>query len=81
VTQSTLALLTAGLGLGAGTLARAAAGSPGIERPYYETPHYDIVRVHFIERRIEVSFQNSLTRMSTVLHAETRPGLKGIASV
>jgi CubicO group peptidase (beta-lactamase class C family) len=31
VTQSTFALLTAGLGLGAGTLARAAAGSPGLD--------------------------------------------------
>jgi hypothetical protein len=47
---------------------------------YYETPHFDIVTVHFIERRIEVSFQNSLTRMSSALHAETRPVLKGIAS-
>jgi CubicO group peptidase (beta-lactamase class C family) len=47
---------------------------------YYETPHFDIVTVHFIERRIEVTFQNSLTRMSTALHVETRPMLKGIAS-
>jgi hypothetical protein len=47
---------------------------------YYETPHYDTVTVHFIERRIEVSFLNSLTRMSSTLHAETRPMLKGIAS-
>jgi hypothetical protein len=47
---------------------------------YYETPHFDIVTVHFIERRIEVTFQNSLTRMSTALHVETRPVLKGIAS-
>jgi hypothetical protein len=47
---------------------------------YYETPHFDIVTVHFIERRIQVSFQNSLTRMSAALHTETRPVLEGVAS-
>lgn len=47
---------------------------------YYETPHFDIVTIHFIEGRIEVTFQNSLTLMSPALHAETRPVLKGVAS-
>ena len=47
---------------------------------YYETPHFDIVTVHFTERHIEVSFQNSLTLMSTALHTERRPVLEGVAS-
>jgi hypothetical protein len=45
-----------------------------------QTPHFDIVTLHFTERHIEVSFQNSLTQMSTALHTETRPVLEGVAS-
>lgn len=81
VTQSTFASMIAGLGLGAGPFARSAglaAGAPGSNEVH--TPRYDPVTLHFIERRIEVSFQNSLTQMSTALLTETRPVLTGVAS-
>ena len=47
---------------------------------YYETPHFDTVTLHLRERRVDVTFLNSLTQMSTALHSETRPVLKGLAS-
>ena len=47
---------------------------------YYETPHFDTVTVCLVDNRIEVTFLNSLTRMSATLHAETRPVLKGLES-
>jgi CubicO group peptidase (beta-lactamase class C family) len=47
---------------------------------YYETPHFDTVTLHFSERRVEVTFLNSMTQMSASLHSETRPVLKGLES-